>query len=107
MLCFSQLADVTGFQEPGEVVAQTGPPVSQCDVSMRGEVAVMTDVVVGGSHNKHPAIGRDDKLVFAFVVLSPELVGGYEELSAITEKGLVLGIRELSWSCKVSVPLLY
>jgi len=40
---------MAGLYKPGDVVAHEGPPITEGDVSMSGEVTVVTRVVMRGS----------------------------------------------------------
>jgi len=106
-LHLAHLADMTRLYEPIDVVAHKGPPIAEGNMCMCSEVSVVSCIVVRQRQYKESTVLCDNKLMLAFAIFVPELIGIDKELCTVAKEGLVLRVAHSQWSKQISVPFLY
>jgi hypothetical protein len=74
---------MASLYKPSDIVTHEGPPITKGDMSVCGEIPVMSCIIVSSGEYERTTILWYYEFVFAFTILTPESFGVYEEFSTI------------------------
>jgi len=83
VLCLASLTDVASLYEPGDVVTHEGPPITEGDMCVSGEVSMMSCIFMCGSENERTTVLWYYELMFSLSIFMPKALRVYEEFSAV------------------------